>query len=210
MQPLQLYGRSSSHFTRVVRMLADELSVPMTMSVVHDVKQTGSEAFGGNPALKLPVLVRPQGTLAGTLNICRVVAESAPVEKRIVWPEDVKSDLARNADELMWNAMAQQVVLVLGTKLYGLPADNLFFVKTRAGIEGSMRWLDAKLDAVLAELPAARDLSLFELALFCLCEHLVFRETVPLSRFPALQAWAATFAERPSAKKTGYAFDAAP
>ena len=66
------------------------------------------------------------------------------------------------------------------------------------------------LDPARAKLPSPRDLSLFEVTLFCLLEHLVFRETLPLVPYPALLRFAAEFRERPSARRTTYRFDPEP
>jgi hypothetical protein len=63
---------------------------------------------------------------------------------------------------------------------------------------------------VLAALPSARDLSLFEVTLFCLVEHIAFRDTLPLAPFPRLQSFADDFGTRPSARATRYQFDQPP
>ena len=49
-------GRSSSHYTRVVRMLAHELDVPYALDPIHDLLSEDPATFGGNPALKLPAV----------------------------------------------------------------------------------------------------------------------------------------------------------
>ena len=103
--------------------------------------------------------------------------------------------------------MAAQVQLVIGTMVAKLPADNLYFVKGRAGFEGALRWLDANLVAALAALPMGRDLSFFEVSLFCLVEHVTFRETLPVDPYPALVAFAREYGQRPSSKATAYRYD---
>jgi glutathione S-transferase len=208
---LQIVGRTSSLFTRVPLIFAHELEVPLELVPIHDMLQTDSALFAGNPALKLPTLRREDGTvLFGAENICRALADTAASSRRIVWPEALRSDLSRNAQEMVWHAMAAQIQMVVGTMLGKLPADNVYFVKGRAGFEGALGWLDQNLTAAIGALPADRDLSLFEVALFCLVEHLGFRGTLPLEPYPALAAFARAFGERPSAKRTVYAFDAPP
>ena len=128
----------------------------------------------------------------------------------IVWPEQLKSDVSRNAQELVWHCMAAQVQLVFGTIFAKLPADNVYFTKGRAGFEGALRWLDEQLPQVLSALPGARKLSLFEVTLFCLVEHLRFRETLPVDSYPALLSFGREFAARPSAQRTPYRFDKPP
>ena len=209
MSTLEIVGRQSSHFTRLTRIFAAELEVPYQLVPVYDMAALDPEAFGGNPALKIPVLRRGGSILVGAENICRTLAELARVRKRIVWPEQLSGDLVRNAQELVWHCMAAQVQLVLGTALHKLPADNPFFVKSRTGFDGALRWLDTNLDEVLTRLPP-RDLSLFEASLHCLIEHLQFRPTLTAESFPALVSFAKNFALRPSAQATVYRFDVRP
>ncbi len=213
-RPRKLVGRESSHFTRVTRIFAEELGIQLTFSPVYDLKSTESSTFGGNPARKVPALIEGDGDateiLVGTENICRRLAELSTRKVRIVWPEELGTTVSRNAQELVWHAMAAQVQLAFGTMVNELPADNLFFVKGRAGFEGSLAWLDEHLTPTLAALPKGRDLSLFEVTLFCLLEHLPFRGTLSTQPYLRLRAFAAEFAQRESAKRTPYRFDVAP
>lgn len=209
---LRLTGRSSSHFTRVVRIMAHELGVPIELEVVHDLMSQDASAFGGHPALKLPTLHVDGRPLFGTDHICRRLAELAgrADDARVVLSHQVTADLVCNAQELAWHAMAAQVQLVVGVRLANLPPENLFFAKARAGMIGALAWLDAHLDSVLAELPSPRDVSVFEVTLFCLVEHIGFRPTVSLDPFPHLGDFSAAFAARDSAQRTPFVFDAAP
>jgi glutathione S-transferase len=185
---------------------AAELGVPLEVEPVPDMKALESVAYGGNPALKLPIL-RVEGTvLFGALNICRALAERGSSPKLIFWPEQATDMLSRNAQELVWHAMAAQVQLVMGTVVNGLPADNAYFVKSRAGLEGALRWLDARVGQCIAALPP-RGLSVFEVSLFCLVEHLAFRPTVPLDPYRELTAFCGRFGSRESARQTAYRFD---
>ncbi len=205
--PVEIVGRSSSHFTRVARMFAHELGVPSNFTPVRDVTSTDPEAYGGHPALKLPTLRHAGGVVFGTEHLCRTLAELAPAPRRVVWPEELRSALARNAQELVWHGMAAQVQLVFGTRIAKLPADNVYFAKGRLGFEGALRWLDDHLATALAELPEPRDLSLFEVALFCLVEHVRFRDTLPLEPYRALLRFADDHGRRASARATPYALD---
>ncbi len=207
MNDLQIVGRRSSHYTRMPLLFAHELGVPLRWVPVYDMTTTAPEAYAGNPALKLPILRDGDGVLFGAQNICRAIAERASRPARIVWPEDLRDAVSRNAQELVWHAMAAQVQLVLGTLVCKLPADNAYFSKVRAGFEGALDWLDAHVGEALAVLPTQRDLSLFEVSLFCLLDHLAFRPTVSLQACPALQRFTEAFAERPAAQSTAYRFD---
>ena len=204
-----LIGRRSSHYTRVPRMLAFELGIDCTFQPVYDLGSRTVEEYGGNPALKLPVLRLAGDSVFGTENICRTLAALAPGRLRMLWTEDLPGVAARNAQELTWHAMAAQVQLVFGNQVAGLPADNPYFAKAADGFARVLGWLDAQVDAVLAALPP-RDLSLFELTLFCLVEHLRLRPTLPLDGHAALRRFADAFAARPSAQATAYRFDVRP
>ena len=78
--------------------------------------------------------------------------------------------------------------------------------KARRGFIGALGWHEQNLSGVIEELPA-RDLSLFEVALFCLVDHLRTRESVPLSPYPGLVEFADRFSVRDSARRTPYRFD---
>jgi glutathione S-transferase len=207
---VQIIGRSSSSFTRVVLLVAHELGVPFELDVVHDMTKLDAETYAGNPARKLPTLRDGDALVFGAENICRTLAERAGAMDRIVWPEQLRDTVSRNAQELVWHGMAAQVQLIMGTLVAKLPADNLYFTKSREGFVGALAWLDAHVAEVLRALPAARQLSLFEVTLFCLVEHIRFRATLPLDGYPALVDFAAAFATRPSAQRTQYRFDAPP
>lgn len=208
MDAVKIIGRSSSLFTRVPLIFAEELGIRYELVPIDDMTATDPQAYGGSPALKLPSLRYGDRLLFGAQNICRALAEIAPAPLRIVWPEDLSDDLARNAHELLWHAMSAQVQLVFGTIIGKLPADNVYFAKGRAGFEGSLHWLDRYAAQVLDTLPP-RDLSLLETSLFCLIEHLEFRGTLPVAPYSSLARFSAQFALRPSAQRTRYRFDGA-
>jgi glutathione S-transferase len=206
---VEIIGRSSSHFTRVARIFALELGVDAKLVPIYDLAALEADSYADNPALKLPSLRRNGSLLFGTQNICRALAELAVESRRVVWPEDLRDDLSRNAQELVWHGMAAQVQIVTGTLLAGLPADNGYFVKGRQGFAGALRYLNENLQGVIDALPA-RDLSVLEVTLFCLVDHVRFRETLSLEPYPALLDFSHAFAQRRSASSTPYGFDAPP
>src|SRR5688572_707511 len=109
-----LFGRSSSHFTRVARIVAAELGVAYRFHVVPNLLSTDPSDYGGNPALRLPVLQTAEGEWFGALNICRALerqasAAGAEGRPRLVWPEDLDRPLTANAQELTLQAMASEV-----------------------------------------------------------------------------------------------------
>jgi glutathione S-transferase len=205
-EDMQIVGRSSSLFTRVALIVAHEVGVELELVVIRDMASVDPATFGGHPALKLPLLQRDDGSIVvGTENICRVLVESG-TRRRIVWPEDVRDDLGRNAQEMIEHAMAAQVQWVMGTIVGKLDGEHPFFAKGRAGFEGALRWLDTNVESVVAALPD-RDASLFEIELFCLVEHLVFRASLPVAPYPALVAFANAWSQRKSARATVFRFD---
>jgi len=203
---MQLIGRRSSVFTRMALMFAAELGVPLPLEPIPDMNRTEPEFYAGNPALKLPVLRLDGSVLFGALTICRAIAERCNSPRLIVWPEQMTDILSRNAQELVWHGMAAQVQIVMGTVVNGLPPDSPYFVKAHAGLMGALHWLDERVGTCIAALPP-RGLSVFEISLFCLVEHIAFRPTVPLDSFPELTAFCSRFGERESARRTAYRFD---
>jgi hypothetical protein len=145
--------------------------------------------------------------LFGAVNICRAIVERAGQPARIVWPEELRDDLSRNAQELVWHCMAAQVQLIVGTIIGKLPVDNVSFAKARAGREGSLAWLETNLPGVMSALPEPRVLSVFEVSLGCLVDHLTFRATVCVDPYPSLARFARELAMRPSVERTAYRFD---
>ena len=206
---MQLIGRRSSVFTRMALMFAAELGVPLPLEPIPDMNRTEPEFYAGNPALKLPVLRLDGSVLFGALTICRAIAERCNSPRLIVWPEQMTDILSRNAQELVWHGMAAQVQIVMGTVVNALPAENPFFVKLKTGFEGALGWLDAHVEAVVRGLPP-RDLSLFEVSLYCLVEHLVFRKNLSVAPYSRLTDFCRDFRERPAVRATEYRFDQPP
>lgn len=205
---LTLHGRSSSHFTRVARIYAEELGVPHDFHVVHAIASTSPDVFGANPALRVPSLSTPEGTWFGSLNVCRELARRSPVDALLVWPEDLAEPLTANAQELTLEGMAAEVTVVMA-RLAGVADEHPSMEKPFARFRGAAAWLDTHLDAALARLPERR-LSFLEVSAFCFVTHLEFRGLAELSSFPRLRAFAAAFGARPAAERTAYRFDAPP
>jgi glutathione S-transferase len=204
--PIQVFGRRSSLFTRIAMVFAEELRVPWRLVHIPDMTSLDTAAYGGSPALKLPVLRIGEEMVLGTENICRRLAALATAQRpvNVVWPEQLPDAPYRNAQELVWHCAQAQVQLAMGTMISGLPAENVYFLKARTGIENSLAWLDAHLDELITGLPVERDVSLFEVSLFCLMEHLVFRPTVQVAPNSRLEAFVTAFAQRASARSTVY------
>lgn len=210
MRPLQIVGRRSSHFTRITRIFAEELGLAHEIVPIYDMTDRDPAIYADNPALRLPILRAGGETVFGTENICRTLAEHAAKPTQIVWPEQLRSSVSRNAQELVYHCMIAQVQIVFGTAISKLPADNVYFEKARVGFEGALAWLESHVGEALAALPGSRQLSMFETSLFCMIEHLRFRPTLPIEKYTALTSFAQSFGERPSAQRTPYQFDVRP
>ena len=91
--PIRILGRSSSLFTRVPLIFAEELGIRYVIEPIHDMTHMDPKVYGDNPALKLPSLRRGESLLFGAQNICRAVAELSRPAARIVWPEDLCDDV---------------------------------------------------------------------------------------------------------------------
>lgn len=206
MNPPVLVGRSSSHFTRIARIFALELGIAHTFRPVLDMTTLDEAVYGGNPALKIPVLVDENGPLFGTENICRELVRRSGTTSKVVLRGDVRDRVVANAEELTLHTMSAEVSLIMA-KMAG--DARLAPAKVSHSIEGCLRWLDENVDVALAALPADRALSFAEVALFCLVTHLPFREVLDVAPFSRLGAFCARFGERASARATEYRFDAA-
>jgi glutathione S-transferase len=210
MTSVQIVGRRSSHFSRMTCIYAEELGLSYEIVPIYDMTLQDSAIYANNPALKLPILRIGEDVVFGTENICRALADRAQKSVAIVWPEQLRGSISRNAQELVWHCMNSQVQIVFGTAIAKLPADNLYFEKARLGFAGALAWLDAHVSEALDALPASRQLSLFEVSLFCMIEHLHFRKTLPVEQYANLEAFRQSFATRPSAQRTAYEFDVPP
>jgi len=203
--PITIVGRSSSHFTRVARIFALELGVPHAFEPVYDLRSVAAGDYAGNPALRMPILKHGAEVWFGALPICRVLARSASRAARIAWPEALESPLLSNAQELTLQAMATGVELLMSAET----GSSGYADKRRASLTNSLGWLDQHVDAALAALPE-RDTSYLETTLFCLTEHLEFRQVLSTRPFTRLVAFCERFGERASARATPFVFDSPP
>ena len=205
MSDLELWGRSSSHFTRTVRILALELGVSHAFRPVLDITSTEAANYAGNPALKVPVLVTVDGPLFGTENICREFKRRSNRGSSVVLRGDTPARLVANAEELTLHAMSAEVSLIMAKMAQD---ERVAPPKARIGLDNSLRYLDENLGAVMQTLPSDRALSFLEAALFCLVTHLSFRQVLDVRGYARLGAFCARFSERESARLTEYKFDA--
>jgi glutathione S-transferase len=202
----KLFGRSSSHFTRVARVFAAELGVEHEFEVVRDLAARDPAVYGGHPALRVPALRTADAAWFGALNICRELQRRAVRPTRVVWPEEVAHPAAANAQELTLQAMANEVTLIT-SGLGGVAGGSAFRIKVQEGLENSLAWLDRNLDEALAALPTGPRVSYLEVTLYCLLTHLDFRGVASTAPYARLGAFRDDYGGRPSAELTPYHFD---
>ena len=203
-----LVGRSSSHYTRVARIFAHELGVEHDFRPVFDIASLDAGTFADNPTLRVPSLLTESAAWFGSQNVCRELARRAARPTTIVWPEQLVDAASANAQELVLEAMAAEVTIVMA-KAAALEKNHPFLEKPRARIDESVAWLERELPGVLARLPE-HALSFLEVTAFCLCTHLGFRAVRSIDDCPHLVEFAQRFAARESAQVTEYRFDVAP
>ncbi|MBJ6764481.1 glutathione S-transferase domain-containing protein [Myxococcaceae bacterium JPH2] len=201
-----LMGRSSSHFTRIVRIFAAETRTAHTLHVVRDLMSSDVNDYGGNPALRIPTLKTSHGTWFGALNICRELCRRASTPPRVVWPEDLSEPVLANAQELVLQAMSTEVSLVMA-KAGGATEGGTHPAKQRQSLLNMMAWLEEHTPAALAALPPERDLSFLEVSLYCLVMHLEFRSVLSTAPYAALTAFCQRFGTRASITETTFRFD---
>lgn len=201
---LQVVGRSSSHFTRVVRLFAEECGVAYDLRVVPNLLATDAEVYGGNPALRLPNLLTHDGPIFGSLPSCRALAGFAAKPFCMVWPEQLRTPVSLNALELTLQAMSTEVSYIMLRA--GDAGGSSYAAKLAAALGDTVAWLDLHVERALADLPE-RDVSYLELSLFCLVEHLEFREVMSTAKYANLRRFCERFAERPSAQRTPFRYD---
>ena len=201
--PVRVFGRSSSVFTRCLRLVAHELGVPYELVVAADLQSQDPADYGGNPALKLPALHTESGVWFGALNGCRELARRAHCERDLVWPEELVDQLTANAQELVLQGMSTEVTLIMDR----LSDEGRLATKAHFSLTNSLTWLDERLPEILTRLPSRRLPSILEVTLFCFVTHLSFRSVLETSGFVRLEGFLRDFGGRESARRTEYHFD---
>jgi len=202
---LTIVGRSTSHFTRVTRIFAAETQVRYRFEVVPDLRRDDQADYAGNPALKIPILRTPDGTWFGALNICRELWRRAPEKPHVVWPEHLEGHRLANAQELVSQGMATEVVLLM-SRLLG-SSDGAHAAKLLQSLTNTVGWLEQHVAELLTLLPRQRDLSFLELTLHCFVQHLSFREVLSIDPYPRLSEFVRGYEARASVRDTAYRVD---
>lgn len=202
--PVQIIGRTGSLFTRVALIFAEEAGIEYELIRLNDLIATDLASYSGNPTLRIPVLRISDQVLFGTQNICHMLVKRSTRPRRVVWPENLTDALLMNAQEIIWQSMNTQVQLLMMMEFGGPCKDNQFVAKALTGFEGSLQWLDRNVNDIIAALPQDRTLSMLEVGLYCLIEHLQFGSTVQIEGHSSLLTFARTFGRRTSAQRTAF------
>lgn len=184
-------------------MFACEAGVAIDFEPVTDLMSLQSADYAGNPALKLPILVTAEGPLYGSVNICRSIDAMAASGSAVRWPWQSEDRMAANAAELVQQAMATEVQIVVN-RLSGIADDCPPQRKALTGMRQTLAWLETHSEHVLR---GGARLDYIELALYCLITHIGFREVLVLPPLPKLDRWRGRIDRRESARATGYRFD---
>ncbi len=198
-----IVGRSSSHFTRLTRIFAAELGVPYSFRVVKDLLDRELATYGGNPALRIPVLMLDGQNYFGSLNICRRFSEMSP-HVSIEWPEDLAQVEDRNACEVVLQAMSTGVSQIMASR-GGVERTSPYCVKLQESLDGSLRWLESYVGRRSAD--SRFDVRYLDMALLCLVSHLVFKDSIDLTKLPEIRAFVGSASSRQSVKETAYCYD---
>jgi glutathione S-transferase len=202
---LVIVGRSTSHFTRITRVFAAEGGLDYVYRVVPDLRVTDPANYAGNPALRIPILRTPKGEWFGSLNICREIFRLSRKKPRVIWPEDLEDPLTANAQELIFQGMANEVT-VLMSRFFGEP-EGPHAAKLRSSLANTVEWLEGNVEGILARLPADRELSYLELSWYCFLRHVEFRELLSIAPYAKLTEFCRNYEMRQSVKDTHYRLD---
>lgn len=188
-----------------------EAELSYAFGVVPDLSITDPRVYGDHPGLRIPSLRIASTTWFGSLNSCRELIRRSRRQMQVVWPEwayeNEGMNIVANAQELTLQAMSTEGSFVM-SRFMDEDRNSLYSKKLYTGLRGMLNWLDQHVDQTLAALPPGRELSFLEVALFCLIEHLEFREVLETTSYKRLQSFRAHFGERSSARATVYQVDA--
>ena len=194
-----LYLTPQSHFSRKVRIVLRELSLPCEESFVPDLLSSDPADFAGNPILRVPVL----------RDGASWVIESDQIVRHLLETHDRGNDrfsffsmntVQRNALSILSAIMGAEVELLLSRRS-GLvsEAGALYFGRYRSVIGHGLAWIEANGAAVWPE----AEFSYLDIALACMWDHLWYnRLGDETGSWPWIDARTARHATRPSVAAT--------
>jgi glutathione S-transferase len=195
---MKLYGSTTSPYARRVRIVATELGVPFEL-----LSTLGEE---GQKRLRevTPIWKAPVADIDGELVFDSHVIVEHMLRRHGYGP-------LRTAGGPAWLPEHNLLTVIdgaldAGAYLFQLVRDGVdldsapYFVKQRDRIASALGWLEQRLRGPwLTDEPR---LGLAEIALVTALDWMIFRERFPVESHPALEAFRAHHADRPSIKST--------
>jgi len=198
---MKLFGTPPSHFTRKVRVILQELSLPFEFIVLDRLLETGEEKFAYNPLHQFPVMEDGGRRLIESDLICEYLLERYGRGNGAVslFPGgDIFDHKQRLA--IMNGAMASGVKLIRA-KRSGISWEYPFFEQEKASLTASLQWLENDLGGKLRY--GEQGIGLLDISLMSLAEWAVFREFAPsLEKYPSLSRFVEAHKNRPSFAST--------
>ncbi len=172
---MKLYATPISHFSRKVRLLLDLYGIEYEFIDVGNVAEGDVATFGGNPLMKVPVLIDRDKWLIESDHIASyIVRKFDPSDRYEVGTRDIRR---LNARAVLNGIMAEEVKVVLGRRT-GVPTERYrFFDDALETIQSGLDWLESK-----AELFNTGRPGYLEFHLVCAWEHIGYYDLVPLER----------------------------
>lgn len=172
---MKLYATPISHFSRKVRLLLDLYGVEYEFIDVGNVAEGDVETFGGNPLMKVPVLIDGDQWLIESDSIASyIVRKFDPSDRYNVNTQDVRH---LNARAVLNGIMSEEVKVILSRRT-GVPTEQYrFFDDALEAIQNGLDWLESNAELFDADRPGY-----LEFHLVCAWEHIGYYDLVPLKQ----------------------------
>ncbi|WP_372368736.1 glutathione S-transferase family protein [Candidatus Uabimicrobium sp. HlEnr_7] len=162
---MKLYGTPLSHFSRKIRILLQELSVPFEFCDIGNVGEN-SDIFCNNPLMKVPVLKDSEHTVFDSDNIARYIVNKYNSRDRFA--VNCKTPSYTNALVITSGVMEAEVKIILAQRA-GMEDiyRYLVFQKARKTIENGLKWLNGQ-----EQLFDSKDFTYLDISVVCMWDHL--------------------------------------
>lgn len=170
---MKLYASLLSHFSRKIRILLDLYGINYEVIDVGNVAEGTSEKFGGNPLLRVPVLVDQSHWIIDSDHIAEyLVRKLDPADRYQVLSQEV-SDL--NIRAVLNGIMSEEVTVIIARRTQ-VPTDQYTFFKDALEvIQDGLTWLEGQAGKFSPKNPGYK-----EFHLICAWEHLAYYDLIPL------------------------------
>ena len=197
-RPLILFLTPLSHFSRKVRVVVEELGLACELRYVPNLLSSDAADFGGNPILRVPVLLDGDVRVVESDAICRHLVETRDTEgdRLGFFDRDVER---RNALAFLAAVMGAEVEILLAGRA-GLDSGPAapFFGRYHRVIRDSLAWIESEGERLWPE-----GFSWLDVVLISAWDHLRHSKLVPPGEaYPWIEARTARFADRPSIRST--------